>query len=163
MRNDERDARLPGGIRALLLRASFVIRHSSFVIFLSLAASAFAAKPEDPAKDAKHRAAQTEFLHGPIVSIAFEVKDDDMEALRKNPRHYVEGVMKVGDKTWKGVALKLKGAEGRALYRLTRRASRGWRKAGRRSRRATRSWSAWRRRICAWWRMASVRRRGAAR
>ena len=52
------------------------------------------------------------FLRGPIVSVAFEVKDGDMEALRKNPRQYVEGVMKVGEQTWKGVALKLKGAEG---------------------------------------------------
>ena len=79
---------------------------------LLLSASAFAAKPGDAAKDAKHRAAQTEFFRGPIVSIAFEVKDEDVEALRKNPRSYVEGKMTVGEKTWKGVALKLKGADG---------------------------------------------------
>ena len=79
---------------------------------LALAAPACAAKPDEADKDAKHRAAQTEFLRGPIVSIAFEVKAEDIEALEKNPRHYVEGKMTVGDKTWKGVALKLKGADG---------------------------------------------------
>ena len=79
---------------------------------LALAASAFAAKPDAADNDAKHRAAQTEFLRGPMVSIAFEVKVEDIEALEKNPRHYVEGKMTVGDKTWKGVALKLKGASG---------------------------------------------------
>ena len=79
---------------------------------LLLSASAFAAKPGDAAKDAKHRTAQTEFFRGPIVSVAFEVKDEDVEALRKNPRSYVEGKMTVGDKVWKGVALKLKGADG---------------------------------------------------
>ncbi len=80
--------------------------------FLALSAPIFAAKPDAPTKDARHRAAQTEFFRGPILTLAFEIQPDDFEALRKDPRRYIEAVMKVGDETWKGVALKLKGADG---------------------------------------------------
>ncbi len=79
--------------------------------------SLFAAKPEKPAKadgdkGAKHRVAQAEFFRGAIPTIQFELSDDDIKALHDDPRRYVEGKMIVGGKTFKGVALKLKGASG---------------------------------------------------
>ncbi len=64
------------------------------------------------ADDRAERAAQDEFFAGPIVTIALALPPDALESLRSDPRTYVEGAMKVGDRTWKGVALKLKGASG---------------------------------------------------
>ena len=85
--------------------------------------SLFAAMPGNPGKagkagktdadkDAKNRAAQAEFFHGAIPTIHFEMSEDDMEALRKDARQYTEVRMSEGGQTFKGVALKLKGADG---------------------------------------------------
>ena len=86
-------------------------------IALICTASLFAAKPEksgkaEGGKAAKHFAAQAELFRGMIPTIQLVLSDDDMKALHDDPRRYVEGKMIVGDMTFKGVALKLKGAAG---------------------------------------------------
>ena len=76
------------------------------------AASLFAARPEkaEGGKDAKHLAGQAEFFRGAIPTIRFEMSDEDIEALRKDARRYVEVRMSEGAQNYKGVAVKLKGA-----------------------------------------------------
>ena len=83
------------------------------IVFMS-AASLFAAKAEkaDGDKGAKHRAAQVELFKGMIPTIQILLSEDDIQALHDDARRYVEGKMVIGDKTYKGVALKLKGASG---------------------------------------------------
>ena len=81
------------------------------------AASLFAAKPEKSAKAdgdkaAKHRAAQAELFKGMIPTIQILLSDDDIKSLQDDARRYVEGKMIIGDKTYHGVAVKLKGAAG---------------------------------------------------
>ena len=78
------------------------------------AASLFAARPEkaEGGKDAKHLAGQAEFFRGAIPTIRFEMSDEDIEALRKDARRYVEVRMSEGAQNFKGVAVKLKGASG---------------------------------------------------
>src|SRR5262245_12286137 len=66
----------------------------------------------DEAKDGKHRAAIAQLLAGPIQRLDFEIKKDDLESLRKEPRRYVEAEFRSGGKVYKGVAVKLKGADG---------------------------------------------------
>ena len=83
----------------------------------AVTASLFAAMPGNPGKaggdkGAKHRAAQAELFRGLIPAIEFEIAEDEIKALQDDPRRYVEGRMIVGDKTLKGVAVKLKGASG---------------------------------------------------
>src|SRR4029077_20738775 len=71
------------------------------------------AKPKESAADAaKYRKAATEFLAGPILKISIDLSDKDLQELRDDPRHYVEGELRDGTKTFKGVAIKLKGASG---------------------------------------------------
>jgi hypothetical protein len=72
---------------------------------------AFAADSESK-KDAKHRAAQAAFFRGQYPTLRFELSENDLEELRKDPRRYIEARMVEGDKTFKGVALKLKGRDG---------------------------------------------------
>ena len=84
---------------------------------LTATASLFAAMPGNPGKSgadkaAKHRAAQAELFRGPIPTIQFEIGEEEIKALHDDPRRYVEGRMTVGGKTYKGVAIKLKGASG---------------------------------------------------
>jgi hypothetical protein len=47
-----------------------------------------------------------------IPTIQIELTEADIKELQDNPRRYVEGRMNVDGKTYKGVALKLKGAAG---------------------------------------------------
>ena len=98
-------------IRERMLRPIFCL--TAFAVTASL----FAAKPGKSAKTegekhAKHRAAQAELFRGLIPTIQFEIAEDEIKALQDDPRRYVEGRMIVGDKTFKGVAMKLKGASG---------------------------------------------------
>ncbi len=84
---------------------------------LGVVAGAVAGEPgvkgkTDADKQARHLAAQAEFFRGPIPTIRLEIADEEMKALRDDPRRYVEARMVVGDKTYKGVAVKLKGAQG---------------------------------------------------
>ena len=60
----------------------------------------------------KARAAQTNFLRGPLTEMEFEIPDAGIEELRKDPRHYTKGNLRVGAKVWREVAIKLKGAQG---------------------------------------------------
>src|SRR6187455_351904 len=62
--------------------------------------------------DAKHRAATASFLAGPIAEIEIELKKEEYNGLKEQPKRYAEGTLKVGDKIWKGVAVKLKGNDG---------------------------------------------------
>jgi hypothetical protein len=66
----------------------------------------------DAAADEKHRAEIARFLTGPIQRLELEIKDVDLEALRKEPRRYVEASIRSGGKLYRGMAVKLKGAEG---------------------------------------------------
>src|SRR3954470_10885964 len=96
-------------------------------IFLALPVLLFAAAPKaapktsrgDAAKTkesageaAKHRKTATEFFAGPILKISIDLSDKDVQELRDDPRHYIEGEVRDGTKTFKGVAIKLKGASG---------------------------------------------------
>ena len=63
----------------------------------------------DAAEAAKHQAATAEFLRGPVVELHFDVSDENLKALRKKPRRYVEAHLKSGGKQYRGVAVKLKG------------------------------------------------------
>lgn len=76
--------------------------------------AAHAAKPGkgDGDKAVKHRVAQAELFNGVIPTIQIELTDSDLQALKDDPRRYVEGRMTVDGKIYKGVALKLKGASG---------------------------------------------------
>jgi spore coat protein H len=62
--------------------------------------------------DAKHRAATATFLAGPIAEIEIELEKEEYNALKEQPKRYAAGTLKAGDKTWKGVAVKLKGNDG---------------------------------------------------
>ena len=71
-------------------------------------------KAEDESADkvAKHRAAQAALLRGALPVLSFEIADEDIEALRREPRRYVQAHLTADGKTMKGVAVKLKGAQG---------------------------------------------------
>jgi spore coat protein H len=69
-------------------------------------------KPDDAAKNQKHRAAIERLFAGPIQRVALDIKDEDLEALRREPRRYVEARIRSGGKTYQGMAVKLKGADG---------------------------------------------------
>jgi spore coat protein H len=87
-----------------------------------------AAKPADPAKPAapvqggkesKKPAVSPaaleadEFFKKPrVVEISIEIPPGDYESLKREPRKYVRATLKEGDKTWKNVAVHLKGAAG---------------------------------------------------
>ena len=83
------------------------------MLLTCLPCAAWAAKPDsDAAKTAKHRAATAAFLRGPIVELHFEISNENLEALRNEPRRYVEARLKSDGKQYRGVAVKLKGADG---------------------------------------------------
>ena len=95
-----------------MIRTTFCI-----AAFLFTAASLFAAKPGSPGKadggkGAKHLADQAEFFRGEIPTIHFEMSDEDIEALRKDARRYIEVRMSEGAQNFKGAGVKLKGASG---------------------------------------------------
>jgi spore coat protein H len=66
----------------------------------------------DGGKAEKHRAAQTKFFAGPILTIHLELASEKLNELRRDPRRYVEASLRVGARTYPGVAVKLKGATG---------------------------------------------------
>jgi spore coat protein H len=74
-------------------------------IFMLAAASASAADKPDPF---------TEFFKptGPVPTFKIEVDKTNADSLRREPRKYVKCTLKVGDQTFKDVALHLKGAAG---------------------------------------------------
>jgi len=87
----------------------------------SLSAPAASLAPAQPEKKksssdalgtAKDRAAQTEFLRGPLTSIDLELPPAAIQHLRDEPREYVEASLSAGGKVWRTVAVKLKGAQG---------------------------------------------------
>ena len=83
------------------------------LLALALLSGPLMAAPKEVTKDpAKHHKAITEFFAGPIVRISLELSDKDVQALRDDPRHYVEGRVRDGAKEYAGVAIKLKGASG---------------------------------------------------
>ncbi|HUR39143.1 MAG TPA: CotH kinase family protein [Planctomycetota bacterium] len=47
-----------------------------------------------------------------VVEISIEIAPEEYAALKREPRKYVRATLKEGDKTWKDVALHLKGAAG---------------------------------------------------
>ena len=72
-----------------------------------------AASPKDSPGDAAiHRKSATGFFGEPILRLNIEISDKDLQELRDDPRHYIEGEVRDGTKTYKGVAIKLKGASG---------------------------------------------------
>jgi hypothetical protein len=69
-------------------------------------------KPSESSAGRKHQAAIEQFLAGPIQRVELEIKDEDLDALRHEPRKYVEAQIRSGGKLYKGIAVKLKGADG---------------------------------------------------
>lgn len=70
------------------------------------------APPAELSKEEKQRKAADEFFQGPIVSLAIEMAPEEFERLKRDQRNYVEASVREGDKIYKGVAIKLKGAAG---------------------------------------------------
>jgi hypothetical protein len=79
-------------------------------LFLTLLIAAKSSCADDSPE--KNREAIQELFAGPILSLELEIARDDVEALRKEPRRYVEGVLHEGKTVHRGVAIKLKGADG---------------------------------------------------
>ncbi len=61
---------------------------------------------------AANRKATAAFLAGPIPEIEIEVSEKDFDALKDQPKRYVEATLTEGGRTYRGVALKLKGNDG---------------------------------------------------
>jgi len=87
------------------------MRHGFRLIIALLTAAGVAAQPADKLAK-KQRQEIEELFAGPILSLNLEIARDGMEALRKEPRRYVEGVLREGGTAHPGVAIKLKGADG---------------------------------------------------
>ena len=66
----------------------------------------------DGGAEGKNRAAMARFLAGPIQRLDLEIKEEDVEALRKEPKRYVEATIRSDGKVYQGMAVKLKGADG---------------------------------------------------
>jgi hypothetical protein len=64
------------------------------------------------ADDAKHRQDIAEFLSGPILDLQIELSEEALGELKDEPKRFVEGALRHGAKRYKGVAIKLKGAQG---------------------------------------------------
>jgi spore coat protein H len=84
----------------------------TLALLIGLGSYAPGQKPNDTGKAEKHRATIAEFLAGPIQRLELEIKEDDLEALRREPKQYVEARIRSGGKLYKAVAVKLKGADG---------------------------------------------------
>jgi len=67
---------------------------------------------DDTAGDRTNRVAIAQFLSGPIQRLEFEIKDEDIEVLKRQPRNYVEARFRSAGKLYRGIAVKLKGADG---------------------------------------------------
>src|SRR5678815_2445484 len=76
--------------------------------------ASFGLQLREPAKPDKHFKSIDDFFATPIIpTLTFEFSPEEWENLRKDNRRYAEGVMtEEGGKTYKGVAVKLKGAAG---------------------------------------------------
>ena len=83
-----------------------------FLALALLAGPLTVAAKDEPKDAALHRKTATEFLAGPITKLSIELSDKDVQALRDDPRHYVEGRVRDGAKNYAGIAIKLKGASG---------------------------------------------------
>ena len=71
------------------------------------------AAPAEISKEEKHQKNADAFFAGPIRRIAIEMASEEIERLKRDERNYVEAVIKEENgKTYKGVAIKLKGAAG---------------------------------------------------
>ncbi|HEX7898688.1 MAG TPA: CotH kinase family protein [Planctomycetota bacterium] len=68
--------------------------------------------PKKPAVDPNALAADAFFKTPKVVELSLEIAPGDYEALKREPRKYVRATLKEGDKTWKNVAVHLKGAAG---------------------------------------------------
>ena len=81
------------------------MRLTRLLVFLLVAAPAVAADKPDPS---------AEFFKptGPVPVFQFTFEKADADSLRREPRKYVKCTVKVGDQTFKDVAVHLKGAAG---------------------------------------------------
>ncbi|HEV7868445.1 MAG TPA: CotH kinase family protein [Chthoniobacteraceae bacterium] len=75
-------------------------------------ASAQAPEPVELTKAQKQQKKADELFNGPIRSVEIQLEPAELERLKRDERNYVEASLKEGEKTYKGVALKLKGAAG---------------------------------------------------
>jgi len=72
-----------------------------------------AAESRELSKDERQRKAADDFFQGPIVKLAIDMPKDEVERLKRDQRNYAEATIKENnDKTYNGVAIKLKGAAG---------------------------------------------------
>jgi len=110
----------PAGIRILANMNCWWIRRSRVeVTALTVLLSAVLCfrggakdSPSNSAETRSHRIAIERFLAGPIQRLELEIKDDDLKALRHDPRRYVEAKIRSAGKVYPGIAVKLKGADG---------------------------------------------------
>lgn len=63
-------------------------------------------------KGESHRKLADEFFNGPIVSIEVTMTAEQFERLKRDARNYAEATVKENGRTYKNVAVKLKGAAG---------------------------------------------------
>jgi spore coat protein H len=71
------------------------------------------AAPREVSRDEKQRKLADDFFQGPIVKLAIEMVPEEMERLKRDQRNYAEASIKEdGQKLYKAVAIKLKGAAG---------------------------------------------------
>jgi spore coat protein H len=68
--------------------------------------------PKKPAVSPETIEADAFFKTPRVVELSLEIAPGDYEALKREPRKYVRATLKEGDKTWKNVAVHLKGAAG---------------------------------------------------
>ncbi len=70
------------------------------------------AEAPEESKSAKHKKTGDNLFSGPIVSIEINMVAEEFERLKRDARNYAEATVKEGGKTYKNVAIKLKGAAG---------------------------------------------------
>jgi len=68
--------------------------------------------PKKPVVRPETIEAEAFFKKPQVVELSLEIAPGDYEALKREPRKYVRATLKEGDKTWKNVGVKLKGAAG---------------------------------------------------
>jgi hypothetical protein len=66
----------------------------------------------EPTKEERQRKLADDYFQGPIVKLTLEMSKEEVERLKRDQRNYAEATIKEGDKIYKGVAVKLKGAAG---------------------------------------------------
>ncbi len=92
--------------------ATAVVIATAISLWFAQQVSAKDGASNDGTAEGKHRAAIARFLEGPIQRLELELNDDGVEALRKAPRRYVEATIRADGKVYRGMAVKLKGADG---------------------------------------------------